>query len=46
MELINETNLDNKTKTRALLACTKNDYESACQDIIPERWYNAIKRIN
>lgn len=46
MELTNDTYLDNKTKTSALLACTKNDYESACQDIIPERWYNAIKRIN
>jgi hypothetical protein len=46
MELTNDTNLDNKTKTRALLACTKNDYESAAQDIIPERWYNAIRRMN
>ena len=46
MELTNDTYLDNKTKTSALLACTKNDYESASQDIIPERWYNAIKRIN
>jgi len=46
MELTNDTYLDNKIKTSALLACTKNDYESASQDIIPERWYNAIKRIN
>ena len=46
MELTNDRYLDNKTKTSALLACTKNDYESASQDIIPERWYNAIKRIN
>jgi hypothetical protein len=46
MELTNDTYLDNKTKTSTLLACTKNDYESASQDIIPERWYNAIKRIN
>ena len=46
MELTNDTSLDNKTKTRALLACTKNDYESAAQDIIPERWYNAIRRMN
>ena len=44
MELTNESHLDNKTKTIALLACTKNDYESAVQDIIPERWYNAIRR--
>ena len=46
MELTNDTYLDNKTKTSALLACTKNDYESASQDIIPERWYNAIRRMN
>jgi hypothetical protein len=46
MELTNDTYLDNKTKTSALLACTKNDYQSASQDNIPERWYNAIKRIN
>ena len=46
MELTNDTYLDNKTKTSALLACTKNDYESASQNIIPERWYNAIRRMN
>ena len=46
MELTNDTNLDNKTKTRALLACTKNDYESAAQDVIPERWFNAFRRMN
>ncbi len=46
MELTNDTHLDNKTKTITLLACTKNDYESALQDIIPERWYNAIRRLN
>ena len=46
MELTNDTYLDNKTKTSALLACTKNDYESASQDIIPERWYNAIRRMS
>lgn len=46
MELTNDTYLDNKTKTSALLACTKNDYDSASQDIIPERWYNAIRRMS
>ena len=46
MELTNDTNLDNKTKTRALIACTKNDYESAAQDVIPERWFNAFRRMN
>ena len=46
MELTNDTHLDNKIKTSALIACTKNDYESTVNDFIPERWFNAIKRIN
>ena len=46
MELTNDLHLNNKIKTNALLACTQKDYQSAKQDIIPERWYNAIKRLN
>ena len=46
MELTNDSYLDNKTKTTTLLACTKEDYDSAVLDIIPQRWYNAIKRLN
>ena len=46
MELTNDSYLDNKTKTTTLLACTKEDYDSAILDIIPQRWYNAIKRLN
>ena len=46
MELTNDSYLDNKTKTSTLLACTKEDYDSAILDNIPQRWYNAIKRLN
>ena len=38
--------LNNKTKTKTLLACTEKDYESAILDVIPDRWYNAIKRLH
>ena len=46
MELINDSPSNNKIKTTALLACTKKDYESATKDILPERWYNAIRRLH
>ena len=46
MELTNDSHLDNKTKTKALLACTEKDYESATRDKIPERWYNAVRRLH
>ncbi|MDC1218092.1 formimidoylglutamase [Flavobacteriaceae bacterium] len=45
MELTNNSHLNNKTKTKALLACTEKDYREATHDKIPERWYNAMKRI-
>ena len=45
MELTNNSHLNNKTKSTTLLACTEKDYLDAMQDKIPERWYNAIKRI-
>jgi hypothetical protein len=46
MELTNDSQLNNKIKTAALLACTEKDYESATLDILPERWYNAIRRLH
>jgi len=46
VEVTNENYLDNKTKTKALLACTEKDYESATRDKIPERWYNAVRRLH
>ncbi len=45
MEITNDSHLDNKLKTSSLLACTEQDYEFASRDIIPERWYNAIRRL-
>ena len=45
MELTNNSHLNNKTKSTTLLACTEKDYLDAMEDKIPERWYNAIKRI-
>jgi len=46
LELTNDSHLNNKTKKAALLACTEKDYESATHDHIPERWYNAVRRMN
>jgi formiminoglutamase len=46
IELINKSQLDNKTKNVTLLACTEKDYESSLRDYIPERWYNAIRRMS
>lgn len=46
IELINKSQLDNKTKNVTLLACTEKDYESSLRDCIPERWYNAIRRMS
>ena len=46
MELTNDSHLNNKTKKATLIACTENDYESATQDSVPERWYNAVRRMH
>jgi hypothetical protein len=46
MELTNDSHLNNKTKKATLIACTENDYESAMQDNVPERWYNAVRRMH
>ena len=45
MELTNNSHLNNKIKSTTLIACTEKDYLDAMQDKIPERWYNAVKRI-
>ena len=45
MELTNNSHLNNKIKSTTLLACTEKDYLDAMEDKIPERWYNAVKRI-
>jgi len=39
LPFISDTN--NKLKRHTLLPCTYNDYESACNQEIPERWYKA-----
>ena len=45
MEVVNDNEVNNKSKSFALLPCMQNDYDDACRDKLPERWYNAIKRI-
>ncbi len=35
---------NNKLKRHTLLPCTYNDYESACNQVIPERWYKAKQK--
>ena len=44
VEITNENYLDNKSKTTALLSCNRKEYEDACNDILPERWWKATKR--
>ncbi|MDA9003203.1 formimidoylglutamase [Flavobacteriaceae bacterium] len=46
LELTNDSHLNNKSKKATLLACTEKDYKSATQDNIPERWYNAVRRMH
>ena len=45
LELTNDSHLDNKIKKATLLACTEKDYQDAIHDKIPDRWYNAVKRL-
>lgn len=35
---------NNKLKRHTLLPCTYNDYERACNQEIPERWYKAKRK--
>ena len=45
IEIINQSYLNNKNKTTALLPCTYQDYLDACNDKIPDKWWKATKRI-
>ena len=45
IEIINQSYLNNKNKTTALLPCTHQDYLDACNDKIPDKWWKATKRI-
>jgi len=36
---------DNKYKRHALIPCTYNDYTEATKQIIPERWYKAMRKM-
>lgn len=38
------SNVNNKLKRHTLLPCTYSDYESACNQIIPDRWYKARRK--
>lgn len=38
------SDVNNKLKRHTLLPCTHNDYEMACRQEIPERWYKARKK--
>tara|TARA_B100000029_G_scaffold292605_1_gene286097 strand:+ start:1777 stop:2967 length:1191 start_codon:yes stop_codon:yes gene_type:complete len=44
IEIPNYSNRDNKLKEQALLPCTHEDYQSANEGIIPDRWYKAYKK--
>jgi len=46
LELTNDSHLNNKSKKATLLACTEKDYQSATHDNVPERWYNAVRRMH
>ena len=46
IELTNDSHLNNKIKKATLIACTENDYESATHDVVPEIWYNAVRRMH
>ena len=38
------SNVNNKLKRHTLLPCTYGDYESACNQKIPDRWYKARRK--
>lgn len=46
IELTNDSHLNNKIKKATLIACTENDYESATHNVVPEIWYNAVRRMH
>lgn len=39
-------NLEKKTQQTYFLPCSLNDYKSACEDRIPERWWRAFNKFN
>ena len=45
LEIENENYLDNKSKSNTLLSCTHKDYLDACNDVLPDRWWKATKRV-
>jgi formiminoglutamase len=38
------SSVNNKLKRHTLLPCTREDYENACNQEIPERWYKARRK--
>ncbi|TYB78213.1 formimidoylglutamase [Bizionia myxarmorum] len=36
--------INNKLKRHTLLPCTHQDYQDACQNNVPERWYKAFQK--
>jgi len=46
MEITNDFTDNNKLKSSALLPCTQEDYQEAMNNKLPERWLNALKRLN
>ena len=46
MEITNDFIVNNKLKTSTLLPCTEEDYRAALNNKLPEKWLNALKRLN
>jgi hypothetical protein len=46
MEITNDFIVNNKLKTSTLLPCTEDDYREALNNKLPEKWLNALKRLN
>jgi hypothetical protein len=40
------TSVNNKLKNKTLLPCDKKDYDLACSNILPERWFKAHQKNN
>ncbi len=40
------TSVNNKLKNKTLLPCDKKDYDLACNNILPERWFKAHQKNN
>ena len=39
-------NVEKKTQQTYYLPCSKNDYDTACSDTIPDRWWKAYNKFN